>query len=72
MIADTPECFAAKCVAILTNSTLRSRIVGASRELVVAAHDWDVITKRLVEMLSMPARHCQAILPPVEIQQQLG
>jgi len=49
-IADTPEQFAEKTLALLTDLPLRQRIVDQARDFVVVHHDWDAIVEKLVSV----------------------
>lgn len=50
LTADTPESFAAKTIALLTDSQLRDRIIGEARKFVVNHYDWDLICANLVHL----------------------
>jgi len=55
-IADTPDEFAEKTISLLKDKGLWLRITAQARELVVNRYDWEVITRRLLQVYSGLAR----------------
>ena len=55
LIANTPEAFAEKTVKLLLDKDLRNWLAFNARQLVEKHYDWDVITRRLIEIYSQLA-----------------
>lgn len=51
LIADTPDAFADRVVALLADAQLRARLAAAARALVEAEYDWRVLGPRFVALV---------------------
>jgi polysaccharide biosynthesis protein PslH len=50
-LADTPERFAAECLALLEHQSEREALATAARHLVVSEFSWDRVSRRFEELL---------------------
>jgi glycosyltransferase involved in cell wall biosynthesis len=55
-IADTPQQFVERTIALLRDEGLRQRISTQARKLVVTQYDWELITQRALQVYSRIAR----------------